>query len=164
MKEERIKRLSNELKYLESKERDKELLKYDKKLDAKKVDIKEIAKEIYHKRGIDYDKLNSGICSNLINEISDLGNNFKTNDKKIRNKMILEVVYIIILLILLKVPFDLVRDVGYEYIELLSTNSLWEILWRLTFLLVYTITLICTSIVLIRNFNCKYNTKKKTVK
>ena len=70
--------------------------------------------------------------------------------------MYLEIVYIVLLLILMKIPFDLVRDIGYEYIELLTTNSLFYTLWNFAFLLLYTITLICSVIVLIRNFNKKY--------
>ena len=56
----------------------------------------------------------------------------------------------------MKIPFDLIRDIGYEYIELISNNSILITTWNLVFLLLYTITIICVAIVLIRNFNKKY--------
>ena len=74
--------------------------------------------------------------------------------------MIIDIVYFVILLLLIKIPFDLVRDIGYEYLEMLSTNNTLYTLWNLAFLLIYTITLICTAIVLIKNFNSKYVNNK----
>ena len=71
--------------------------------------------------------------------------------------MVIDIVYLVLLIILLKIPFDLVRDIGYEYIEMLSTNNLFYTLWNLAFLLIYTITIICAFVVLVRNFNNKYN-------
>ena len=71
--------------------------------------------------------------------------------------MILELIYILLIVILLKIPFDLVNDIGYEYIEILSTKQLYYNLWNIGFLILYTITFIATAIVLLRNFNEKYN-------
>ena len=34
--------------------------------------------------------------------------------------MVVEIIYIVVILLLLKIPFDLVRDIGYDYLELLS--------------------------------------------
>lgn len=156
MKNERIKKLEAELKYLLDDERKKEIENYNSMLDTNKVNIKEVAKEIYHKRGINYDKLNKGFLNNLTNTINELSTTFKNKDSATKRKMIIEIIYIVILLILIKVPFDLVRDIGYDYIELLSTNNLYYTLWNLIFLLLYTGTIICTFIVLIKNFNNKY--------
>ena len=85
---------------------------------------------------------------------------FKSKEKATRNKMIVQIVYIVLLLILIKIPFDLVRDLGYDYIELLSTNNLIQTLWNFGFLLLYTVTMICTFVVLIRNFNAKFRDAK----
>jgi len=156
MKEKRVKELKNELNVLLKEEVEKELILNDSKLEDEKISVKDIAKEIYLKRGIDVSKLNKGLINNLIDNISELFNLFKNKDKKTKNKMYLEIVYIVLLLILMKIPFDLVRDIGYEYIELITTNSLFYTLWNFAFLLLYTITLICSVIVLIRNFNKKY--------
>ena len=156
MKEKRVKELKNELNVLLKEEVEKELILNDSKLEDEKISVKDIAKDIYLKRGIDVSKLNKGLINNLIDNISELFNLFKNKDKKTKNKMYLEIVYIVLLLILMKIPFDLVRDIGYEYIELITTNSLFYTLWNFAFLLLYTITLICSIIVLIRNFNKKY--------
>ena len=156
MKEKRVKELKNELNVLLKEEVEKELILNDSKLEDEKISVKDIAKEIYLKRGIDVSKLNKGLINNLIDNISELFSLFKNKDKKTKNKMYLEIVYIVLLLILMKIPFDLVRDIGYEYIELITTNSLFYTLWNFAFLLLYTITLICSVIVLIRNFNKKY--------
>lgn len=157
MKDKRIKELENELRYLTSEELKKEVDSNIANLNNKDVNIKDLAKDIYLKRGIDYDKLNMGFLNKWIDSINEMFSLFKNKDKKTKNKMIVECIYIIVLLVLLKIPFDLVRDIGYDYIELLSTNNILFKVWNLAFLLIYTITIICTSLVLIRNFNNKYN-------
>lgn len=157
MKEERIKKLEVELKYLLDEEKKKEIANHETMIDTNNVSIKEIAKDIYAKRGIDYSKLNKGFFNNFVNTISDLSTVFKNKDSATKKKMIIEIIYIIILLLLIKIPFDLVKDIGYDYIEMLSTNGLYYNLWNLAFLLLYTVTIICTFIVLIRNFNNKYS-------
>ena len=156
MKENRIKQLRNELNFLLKDEIEKELIEYNAKIEDESISVKEIAKEIYLKRGLDVSKLKKGFVNNLIDNINEMASLFKNKDKITKNRMYLEIVYILLLLILIKIPFDLVRDIGYEYIELITTNSLFYTLWNLIFLLLYTITFVCSFIVLIRNFNKKY--------
>ena len=156
MKDDRIKKLNNELKYLTDTERQKEIMNYNAALENNSIVVKDIAKEIYLRRGIDYTKLNKGIFNNVINTITELSTVFKNKDSKVKGKMITEIIYIVVILLLLKIPFDLVRDLGYDYLELLSTNNLYYNLWNILFLILYTITIFCTFIVLIRNFNNKY--------
>ena len=152
MENERIKRLRKELKYLTEEEIDKEIANYK---DIKAKDIKNVAKKIYLSRGIDYQKLNINIISELINEITSIYNIFKKQDKKGKINIILNIVYTIILLILMKVPFILVRDIGYDYLRILSTNKILFVLWNLIFLVLYTVTAFCAFIVLIRSFTSK---------
>lgn len=152
MENERIKRLRKELKYLTEEEIDKEIANYK---DIKAKDIKNVAKKIYLSRGIDYQKLNMNIISELINEITSIYNIFKKQDKKGKINIILNIVYTIILLILMKVPFILVRDIGYDYLRILSTNKILFVLWNLIFLVLYTVTAFCAFIVLIRSFTSK---------
>lgn len=156
MKEENIKKLNKELRFLLEEERKKEITKYDLALNDEKVEIKKIAKDVYQSRGIDYQKLDKGLFNNIMNTINDLRGVFANKDAKIRKKMIWEIIYTVLILILLKLPFDLIRDIGYNYIEILTTNHLLENIWEFVFLLMYTITFICAFIVLIRNFNQKY--------
>ncbi|MBE6157024.1 MAG: hypothetical protein E7161_04715 [Firmicutes bacterium] len=160
MKEKRIKELKQELKYLVDTEIKKEIEENIMKLEDSTINIKDLAREIYLKRGLDITKFKIGVIDGLINIIGEMVNLFKNRDKDIKKKMVLEIIYIAIILVLIKIPFDLVRDIGYEYIELLSTNILYYNLWNLAFLLIYTITIICTFIVFIRNFNNKYKDTK----
>lgn len=155
MKNEKLEKLEKELRFLIEVERKKELAVYEKSL-ADNVKVEDIAREIYQKRGIDYSKLHNGIFDNLESNITEFGSLFKNKDSSIRKKMIIDIIYIVIIVVFMKVPFDLIRDIGYDYIELLSTNNTIFILWRLAFLLLYTIVLICTLIIFIRNFNKKY--------
>ncbi len=153
----REEKLFKELKYLKNDIRNSEMESAKEKLDNPKIPIKEIAIEIYDRRGIDYNKLEKGSFNNIETLVSDFSNSFKGKDKKTTRKMILELIYILLIVILLKIPFDLVNDIGYEYIEILSTKQLYYNLWNIGFLILYTITFIATAIVLIRNFNEKYN-------
>lgn len=156
MKEKRIKKLNSELRYLLKEEREKEIIKYAKELEDNTVDIETIIQKIYAERGIDYHKLNKRFMTNLLDSLEDLGNSFKNKDSKTRRQMIIELVYIVLILALIKLPFDLIRDIGYDYLNILTTNNLLDTLWNLVFLILYTLTFVCTFIILIKNFNKKY--------
>lgn len=159
MKDERIKKLTKELKNLPESEIQKEIAYYDTALESENADIKAIVKEIYTKRGMDYSKLNKGIVNNIVNTINDFIDVIKNKDSKVKGKMLIEVFYIIILLILIKIPFNLVRDLGYDFIPNLLTNNLYYKLWNTAFFIIYIITFICTLILSITNFNNKYKNK-----
>lgn len=157
MKEERIKKLRKELIYLVEPEIDKEINANILNLENDNVDIKKIAKEIYLKRGVDITK----IKHSFIDDLNDLTYLFKNKDKNIKKKMYIEIFYIIILIVLMKIPIDLVRDIGYEYIEMLSSELIYYNLWNLAFLIIYTVIVICALIIFIRNFNSKYKDTKE---
>lgn len=152
-----VKRLENELRYLTTKAKEDEIEKNKHLLEDKNVNIKEISKNIYISRGLDITKINNSITTNMTNEFSKFLNSFKEKEKSIKIKMIIDIVYMLLLLILLKIPFDLVRDIGYEYIEIISTNNTLHMFWNLGFLILYTLTIICAFITLLKNFNNKYN-------
>ena len=154
----KIKALEKELKYL-TKDAIKEEIAMNKSR-LEKENVREVANDIYLNRGLDITKLKRNITSNLINDLGIAFSGFKEKDKTTKKNMIIDIVYFVILLLLIKIPFDLVRDIGYEYLEMLSTNNTLYTLWNLAFLLIYTITLICTAIVLIKNFNSKYVNNK----
>lgn len=156
MKNERIKKLRNELKYLLDTEIEQEIIENDLKLNTEEVDIKELAKSIYLKRGLDIKKIKKNFFGDLVDSITEMGTLFKEKNKSTKRKMIVELIYIGILLLLIKIPFDLVRDIGYEYIEIITTKTIYFNLWNILFLIIYTITILCTLIVFIRNFINKY--------
>lgn len=156
MKDEKVKKLKEELKYLFDAEIDVEIQKNKAKLEIADVDIKALAREIYNQRGLDVTKLKSGFLENLTMTITDLTNIFKDKDKNIKKKMVIDLILNILLLLLLKIPFDFVRDIGADYISAIANNQVVYNVWSLAFLLIYTLTLICTFIVLIKGFNRKY--------
>ncbi len=156
MKEKNINKLNDELKFLLKDEREKEIANYSESLSNDNVNIELIANEIYTKRGIDYKLLKKGFFNKMIESFSNFSDTFKNHDSKIRKKMIIDLVYMVVILVLIKLPFDLIRDIGYDYLEVLTRNEIINNLWYLGFLLLYTITFICALIVLINNFNKKY--------
>ncbi len=160
MEDKRIIKLRGKLKYLEASEIEKEIKANRDKLKTDK-EIDKIAKEIYHKRGINYQKINNNIFNNFMYEIKQFVNIYKEKNKKIRRLMIFDLIYMIVLLILIKVPFILVKDISYEYIALLISNNIISKIWDLIFLIIYTITIICIFIVLMNNFNNKYIINKE---
>jgi len=150
--EERIKQLEKELKYLTEEVKKEEIANYKLLLEDQSIDIKKIAEEIYLKHGLDIRKINVKF-NNIIENIIKL---FETKDKKVRKNMFIDLAYIIVLLLLLKIPFDLIRDIGYEYIKILSTSRGYSTLWNVGFLLLYTITIISSGVILLKNFVNKY--------
>ncbi len=157
MIEERKKKLKKELSYLLESEIQKEIMLNENNLLNENIKIKDIANSIYTKRGIDYKKIKSNNLIDVINETADV---FKNKDKKTKRNMYINIIYIILLLILMKIPFDFVRDLGYDYLKVLLTKTIYYNLWYILFLLLYTVTMVCTFIVLLRNFNSKFNSVK----
>ena len=151
MIDEKINKLKRELRFLVPSEITKEITKNKKRLKTKSV--KEVAKDVYLKRGIDYTKINN----NIINLIENISNTFQGIDKQTRKKMIIDIICMVLILLLVKIPFNLVRDIGYDYIEILSKNTLLYNLWNLLFLILYTITFLCAFILFIKNINTKYH-------
>lgn len=167
-KEEYLKRLEKELNFLTQEELTKEIECYKKFFNSeeeKKVEFvdtinslgtpKELSKKIYLKRGIDPSKLKRNFINSIITSVINIINAFK-NPKNERKNMILDLIYMFLVIILVKLPFNLVRDIGYDYILIASKSILIENLWYLLFLVLYTITALCIFIVLARGFNKKY--------
>lgn len=157
MIEKREKQFKKELEYLTKEELGKELSLNKNNIENTNIDLKTLAREIYAKRGLDVSKIKKGFLNSLVDELTKFSSLFYEKEKGTKGKMILEVVYIVILLVLLKIPFDLVRDIGLDYIMLMTTKTIYSNLWSFILLILYTITIICTFLVLIRNFNKKYS-------
>ncbi len=94
------------------------------------------------------------------NTINEYINIFKNRDMKVTSKMILELLFDLLIVLLIKIPFDLIKNIGYDFIKVLSTNNLYDKLWNYGFLILYTITAICTLIIFLRNFKSKYQVNK----
>lgn len=170
-KEDYLKKLEKELRFLTKEELNKEIDCYNKYFsgeEEKGISFnetvsslgapKELSKKIYLKRGIDPTKLKGNFVNNIITSIVNIINAFK-NPNNSKKKMTIDLIYMFLLLILVKLPFNLVRDIGFDYIFLASKSPIIETLWYLLFLVLYTITAICIFIVLARGFNKKYFTE-----
>lgn len=153
--EEKIRLLEKELKYLKKEIIQEEIQKNKEKL-KENISVKKIADDIYNSRGLDIDKLNRNITNNLINDLKFAFSEFKNKKTNIKIKMIVDLLFMVLILILFKIPFDLIRDIGYEYIEIISSNELYFIIWNLLFLVIYTVLILCAGFVLIKNFTKKY--------
>ena len=94
------------------------------------------------------------------NTINEYINIFKNKDMKVTSKMILELLFDLLIVLLIKIPFDLIKNIGYDFIKVLSTNNLYDKLWNYGFLILYIITAICTLIIFLRNFKSKYQVNK----
>ena len=156
--EDKKKMLEKELKYLTKEAKTYELNNYANILNESS-DVKKIAEEIYLKRGLDIKQINRGIFNNFGNELSKFFDSFKNKEKSVKRNMILDIIYLVLIIIFIKVPFELVKDIGYEYIEVITTNELFFTIWNLVFLLLYTLTALATFIILVRNYNNKYSNK-----
>ncbi len=162
-KEEYLNKLKKELCYLTKEELKKEMNCYDKYFSTKKEDEaykslgspKELARKIYLKRGIDSSKLKRNFISNVSEAFVNINNAFKdkNNDPK---KMALDILYMFLIIIFIKFPVDLVKDIGASYLEILTKNSTLELIWNLGFLFIYTIVALSAFIILSRNFSKKY--------
>lgn len=159
MKEQRIKELRNLLKYLIDFEIDKEIELNFSKLEDKNVDINKLACDIYLQRGLNINKIKK-TNKTLVERINDMIELFKIKDKNTKKKMFVDIIYIMLVIILVKIPFDLIRDIGYEYVEIISTKTLYNNIWNLIFLIMYTITIISIFIAFLNNFNNKYKNTK----
>lgn len=160
MKEERIKKLKKELKYLIDEEINKEIIDNLSKLDDENINVRNLAEDIYLKRGLNITRLQKNHWSNLVDNFTDMVSLFKEKSKDTKKKMVIDIIYIVVFLILIKIPFDLIQDIGYEFIEVLSNNALLGKIWDLIFALLYTITVLCMFFVFLRNFNVKFKNAK----
>lgn len=158
-----LNKLKSELCYLTKEELTKEIDCYDKyfsnKLESEVITSlgtpKELAKKIYIKRGIDPSKLKKNFINNISESFVNLNSAFK-NKKNDTKLMVIDILYMFIILVLIKFPINLVRDIGFSYLDILTKNSTLELLWNLGFLIIYTIVAISVFVVLVRNFSKKY--------
>jgi len=154
--DENFKMLEKELKYLTDDARNLELKSKEDILKNGLINVSELANKIYLDRGLDIEKIKSNTANHFINDLSLLFSNFSKKEKRIKRNIIIDFVYLIILIVLTKIPFDLVRDIGLEYIEIINNNTSFIAIWNLIFLIFYTIIAICIFIALIKNIVNKY--------
>lgn len=146
-KEEFIKELNKNLKYLRKKEREEEMIYYDN-LDSYNLDPLNIANEIYKKRGL---KITLVKKIKFFESINIIINNLQSKDKKIIKDIIFFFIYLLFFIIIIKIPFIYVRDIiSNMFIETFKDNHTYTI-WALFFELIYAFTSILVIIRMIKN-------------
>ncbi len=150
-----IKKLNKYLNHLTIKEKKEELEKYQN-LDNYDLNPIEIANNIYQKRNIKY-RVTSHI--KLFEATNIIINNFRKKDQKITQNIILFFLYLIVLLIIIKIPYIYVRDmISTLFTEALS-NDLYYTIWALTIEFAYAATTIIIFIKLIKEKALELNSK-----
>lgn len=120
-KDEFLNKLNKNLKYLNKKDR-KELLEQYKNEDTTNLNPIEEANKIYKERNLKY-KIKD--FDKFIPSVETIINNSKIID------IILFLIYCIILVILLKIPFIYVRDMISNIFYVLNTNTNYHTIWGL---------------------------------
>ena len=90
--------------------------------------------------------------------INDFWNQIKNKDKNVKANMLGETITNLLILIFLKVPFDLVRDYGYDKYPILYTKYYYT--WNTIFIMLYAIGLFLMAYYMIKRFLKKYDIKK----
>lgn len=103
-----------------------------------------------------------GYIKRLISDIKNIKNNYYKQDRKNKNKIIIELVYTIIIILLVKVPIDFVKELGFDNIKLLE-NSVYYNLWNILFLIIYLVIIICIILLMFNKINNKYFKNKKEI-
>ncbi len=145
-KEEFLKKLERRLKFLTDEAKKEELKKYEN-LNNYDLEISNEVNKIYEARGLNI-KINKDLS--LIEAIGIIIDKLKIRDKKILGDIILFFVYLLLFIILIKIPFIFVRDMISSIFNVLVTNETLYTIWNLAFELLYAIAAILISIKFIK--------------
>lgn len=168
-KEEFQRRLRNKLEILTEKAQEDEIRKYEEKIEEEKkqgrteeeilskLNIEEIAKNILENRGINLEKAlkkNNIIYKKIedlcytINRIVDA---MSKNTAKENTKIILNILIIVLVVCLLKIPFIFVKDLGLTIIEIFN-NSILTKVWDIIFEILYVIVAVIVFVTIFTNW------------
>ena len=146
-KEEFLKELKYQLRYLNKNIQEEELKSYEN-LENYNLKPEEIANSIYQKRGLNIKVTKK---TTLFDSISTIIDALKSKNKKILLDLLFFFLYMFILIILIKIPFIYVRDIISTFFNVLVSNDTLYVIWNLTFELLYAITAILIFIKFIKN-------------
>ncbi len=146
-KEEFIKELKKNLKWLNKKEREEELIYYDN-LDNYNLDPVKIANEIYKKRNL---KIKILPKIKFLDATNILITNLQSKDKNKIKNILLFFLYMLILVIIIKVPFIYLRDMITNIFIDTFKNDLNYTIWALSLEFIYALTAIIIFIKMIKN-------------
>ena len=146
-KEEFLTELKKNLKYLNKKEREEELVYYEN-LDNYNLDPIRIANEIYQRRGI---KIVLVKKIKFLDAVDVLIKSLQSKNKEKLKKVLLFFLYMFLLIIIIKIPFIYIRDmISNIFIDTFKNNSTYAI-WAISLEFLYAITAILIFIRMIKN-------------
>lgn len=146
-KEEFLKALRKNLKWLSKQEREEELVYYENR-DNYDLDPIIIANEIYQKRGL---KISLVKKIKFLDAVNNLINSLQSKNKEKLKKVLLFFLYMFFLIIIIKIPFIYIRDmISNIFIDTFKNNNTYT-LWALSLELLYAITAILIFIRMIKN-------------
>lgn len=146
-KEEFLKALRKNLKWLSKQEREEELVYYENR-DNYDLDPIIIANEIYQKRGL---KISLVKKIKFLDAVNILINALQSKNKEKLKKVLLFFLYMFFLIIIIKIPFIYIRDmISNIFIDTFKNNNTYT-LWALSLELLYAITAILIFIRMIKN-------------
>lgn len=146
-KEEFLKALRKNLKWLSKQEREEELVYYENR-DNYDLDPIIIANEIYQKRGL---KISLVKKIKFLDAVNILINYLQSKNKEKLKKVLLFFLYMFFLIIIIKIPFIYIRDmISNIFIDTFKNNNTYT-LWALSLELLYAITAILIFIRMIKN-------------
>jgi hypothetical protein len=146
-KEEFLKALRKNLKWLSKQEREEELVYYENR-DNYDLDPIIIANEIYKKRGL---KILLIKKIKFLDAVNILIKSLQSKNKELLKKVLLFFLYMFFLIIIIKIPFIYIRDmISNIFIDTFKNNSTYA-LWALSLELLYALTAILIFIRMIKN-------------
>lgn len=155
-KEEFLKSLTKNLKYLNPSLKDAEIEKFQNMTDYNDLDPIEEANKIYERNGI-----NIKVTKSFLNSLSTIIEVFSCNDSKNIGQLLLFFLYLFFLIIIIKIPFIYVRDMISTIFGIFQNDNA-NVIWNLTIEALYAITTIIVFIRLIKNkaYNIEHNKTK----
>ncbi len=131
-----LKSLRKNLSFLEKEELEKEVLYYINKIDSSKEPDEEIiksfgsmesiVKEVSKKHGLNYKTIDKkeNWFKTFYNDLVDLSTILKNSDGKKRTKILLDLLLLVVITCVLKIPFIFVRDLGDRLVEIILNNNI----------------------------------------
>lgn len=147
-----LRSLRKHLSFLEKEELEREMLFYINQIDCSKLSdkeviksfgkMKDIVKEIAKKHGLNYKsiKIKENGFRKFYNELYELSSFLKKSDGKMKLKILTDILFLVGITCILKIPFIFIRDLGDRVTEnFFSSNLTILAFWGLFIELIYVI-------------------------
>ncbi len=149
-----LKTLRKNLNFLDKDELEKEVLYYINKIDESKLSdlevinsfgsMDDIVKEVCKRHGLNYKTVKAdkrfAWFKEFYNDLVELSTVLKNSDSKKRSKILLDILLLIIITCVLKIPFIFIRDLGDRLTEAIFNSDITILaLWGLFIEIAYVV-------------------------